>query len=569
MEETIIHMAKFGIDRMELRQKVNDCNLIKLPTNLKGFSCDICEMLDTNEEKEFLIHVKEECKVMAKEERVQHLVCFCRGCHARFGTKAELGQHVGMGGCWPGMMVVNRLYDMSGGGEVASRTKDKVVIDREKMVRVKQEKLERAHQIQVKRERFEQVLPQVQRSPSPMLGPQVVRSPSPSQKFNAYSFTSSQGSIQAVGTSTPELQRIMQSVQPSQVLQSMQASSYLQEMDTVHMQQLQGIQQLQFPHPSFTPQPYNNLMPTNFSIPSPYYLPPHTSHPATSPPPLQSLKGSHLNFSPTSHTSAIETVKTERRSMPEQSKAEPSPAFSPLRESHRAGSRSTRPSEPVMVPPPPSTPLPTLDDLFTPGGSSGRQGVSSVGSGRRHSQKNPSGASITSYGSVDHLQAPQSIKLVNTSNCQRSACLWTDPHSTTCIKLSIMAKCSTNTCNWFDKHRNHPLCDKLSFYCNCKKVSEGVYKYYDSLPQVRKIPTEMEGTRDSSVKEPKHVVLRLLYRTVSKVVADPRLSQSKYPATQNIPARSFSGKGGGKRGWGEDCVICTWSGLSMVVVRRE
>merc|ERR1719427_2476881 len=121
-----------------------------------------------------------------------------------------------MGGCWPGMMVVNRLYDMSGGGEVASRTKDKVVIDKEKMVRVKQEKLERAHQIQVKRERFEQVLPQVQRSPSPMFGPEVVRSPSPSQKFNRSSFPCPQGTLHAVEPSTPELQRILQSLQPSQ-----------------------------------------------------------------------------------------------------------------------------------------------------------------------------------------------------------------------------------------------------------------------------------------------------------------------------------------------------------------
>merc|ERR1719508_692998 len=211
-----------------------------------------------------------------------------------------------------------------------------------------------------------------------MFGPEVVRSPSPSQKFNISSFPCPQGTLHAEEPSTPELQRILQSLQPSQAMQSMQAGSYLQEMDTVNMQQLQGIQQLQFPPPSFIPQRYSNLMPANFSAPPPYYLPPNNSHPATSPPPLQSLEGSHLNFSPTSHTSTIKTVKTEKGSMLEQSKTEPSPAFSPLRESHRARSMSTRPSEPVMVPPPPSTPLPTLDDLFTPGGSSGRQGVSSA-----------------------------------------------------------------------------------------------------------------------------------------------------------------------------------------------
>lgn len=118
-------------------------------------------------------------------------------------------------------------------------------------------------------------------------------------------------------------------------------------------------------------------------------------------------------------------------------------------------------------------------------------------------------------------------------------------------------------------HRDQPLCDKLSFYCNCKKEREGVYKYYDNIKQVLKIPTEMDGTRDLSVKEPKHVVMRLLYRMVSKVVGDPRLSKINYPTPQNIPARSFRGKGVGRRGWGEDCVICTWSGVGMVEVRRE
>ena len=232
---------------------------------------------------------------------------------------------------------------------------------------------------------------------------------------------------------------------------------------------------------------------------------------------------------------------------------------------------------PVVVPPPPSTPLPTLDDLFTAGGSSGRrhpsearrQIIPSEDSYRKHRDRGrcPSGDSIESCNSLDQ-QAPQSTKLVSTSNCQRSACLWTDPHTSTCSKLPIMARCSTDTCNWYDKHRDYPLCDKLSFYCNCKKEREGVYKYYDNLSQVKRIPTEMEGTRDLSVREQKNVVMRLLYRQVSKVVGDPRLSKTNYPSPLNIPARSFRGKGGGRRGWGEDCVICTWSGVSMVQVIR-
>ena len=51
-------------------------------------------MLDTNSEKEFMIHV-EECKVMGTEERAKHLVCFCRDCHARFCTRVgEAVRHV-------------------------------------------------------------------------------------------------------------------------------------------------------------------------------------------------------------------------------------------------------------------------------------------------------------------------------------------------------------------------------------------------------------------------------------------------------------------------------------------
>ena len=105
-----------------------------------------------------------------------------------------------------------------------------------------------------------------------------------------------------------------------------------------------------------------------------------------------------------------------------------------------------------------------------------------------------------------------------------------------------MARCSNESCDWYSLHRNYPLCDKLSFYCNCKKEREGVYKYYDSLPQVNDIPTKVEASRDLSVKEQKYVVMRLLFRMVSNVVGDTRLSQSCYPTRHNIPARSFRGK---------------------------
>ena len=60
--------------------------------------------------------------------------------------------------------------------------------------------------------------------------------------------------------------------------------------------------------------------------------------------------------------------------------------------------------------------------------------------------------------------------------------------------------------------------------------------------------------------------MRLLYKKVSTVLKDPRLSKTPYLSGQKIPARSFRGKKCSKCGWGEDTVICTWSGLSVVLV---
>ena len=180
--------------------------------------------------------------------------------------------------------------------------------------------------------------------------------------------------------------------------------------------------------------------------------------------------------------------------------------------------RSRRLSTPTVAPPFASTPLPTLDDLFTAGSSSRRQRCSS-------------GDSIVSCDSLSQ----QSAKIVSTYNCQRSACLWADPQTSSCSKLTIMARFSKDSCDWYTLHRNYPLCDKLSFYCNCKKEREGVYKYYDNLPRVK-----VEGSRDLSVKEQKLVVMRLLYRMVSNVVGDPRLAQSYYPTRQTeCPCQEF------------------------------
>ena len=130
----------------------------------------------------------------------------------------------------------------------------------EKMIRIKQEKLKMAQQIQVKREMFEereQALPQLAPMPPP---PQAM------SKFNAYSLPSSQEALQPAqssGPSTTDLQSIIQSLQHNQ---AMQTTSHMQQMD---MQGIQQLHQMQFPPPSFLRQQINFSVPPSFPPPPP------------------------------------------------------------------------------------------------------------------------------------------------------------------------------------------------------------------------------------------------------------------------------------------------------------
>merc|ERR1719347_1384484 len=81
-------------------------------------------------------------------------------------------------------MIINRLYDQSG-AEVPAK-KDNAAAEKKKMIKVKQEKLERVQQMQLKREMFEereqtQAFPQVERQQSP---------------FNAYALPSTHETMQ-------------------------------------------------------------------------------------------------------------------------------------------------------------------------------------------------------------------------------------------------------------------------------------------------------------------------------------------------------------------------------------
>ena len=121
-------------------------------------------MLDTYSEKKFMVHVK--------EERAQHL----------------------------------------------AGPSDKAVMEGEKMIRIKQEKVEMAQQIKVKREMFEERPP-----------PQAM------SKFNAYSLPSSRlYSLPQAQVPRPQTCRASCNLHN----QVMQATSHMQQMD------MQGIQQL-------------------------------------------------------------------------------------------------------------------------------------------------------------------------------------------------------------------------------------------------------------------------------------------------------------------------------------
>ena len=81
IEEAIIHLiTKVGIKKEDIEEKVRKNILIKNPTNLRGFSCDICEVLDTSKEAELSRHIRDDCKVTEKTERAKHVIFFCRGC---------------------------------------------------------------------------------------------------------------------------------------------------------------------------------------------------------------------------------------------------------------------------------------------------------------------------------------------------------------------------------------------------------------------------------------------------------------------------------------------------------
>ena len=91
IEDVIKHFARrVGIDKSKLQEKVQQCNLLSLPTDRVGFSCCQCQMLDTNKIELFHSHVQNEYRIQDKNERLAYLVCFCRGCQVKFSLHISL-----------------------------------------------------------------------------------------------------------------------------------------------------------------------------------------------------------------------------------------------------------------------------------------------------------------------------------------------------------------------------------------------------------------------------------------------------------------------------------------------
>ena len=222
-------------------------------------------------------------------------------------------------------------------------------------------------------------------------------------------------------------------------------------------------------------------------------------------------------------------------------------------------------SNPVIDSPAPTTPLPSLANLFNAARTSRVKNSSLESSSAPLEHKIVSRDKRDQYSTIERIFAEAEER----DNCAWSRCVWTDHHTVACSKAEIMDKCGRDKCTWYSKHRDYPICDKLSFYCNCKKLENGKYKYYDDMPEVIKIPTTVDGRRDAAVTESKAVPMRLLYRSMSRVVEDPRVSKISYPSQSPQPSASriFRGEDGVGNGWFLRDVLYPWQALTMGKVK--
>lgn len=527
IEEVIKHLARMKFESSQLKEKVAQCNLLILPSNLRGFSCDICRRLDTNDETVFLGHVREECQVRDKAERLKsHLICFCRGCQGRFSHKEELEDHVKAGPCWPRKMTINRLYD-----EVKHETPLSAAPSPAQMVRIKQEQVEGGV---------------TGSAPAPAPVPAQASAPAPARvsvKREIVEAAARRNSYQLPATSsfnTPEPPVLPYSQIPPYQVNPNVFPSPVTPAPPAFPGQFPG----QFPYP---PPPVGPLNYAQFSQPPPTVA--HSGYPAslpTLPPNLPSLHDlMHLQPANTServrsgpnlptysnYGTVIKSESGQAVGQPEPNLV--SPAFSPLKV------RSSG-----LAPPAPAMPLPSANDLF-------------AGPGERPKSRSRS-------GSTEELM--ELTKSASSLSCRRLLCNWTDPHVDSCKRLRILKRCEKGDCKPGDLHALYlrstdnksglTLCQSLQFECNGSRRNK----------EMKRIPLECPHSYkpDKSCSEGPTVSMRLLYRRTSQSLRDPRLTSKDYARTNQAAkmVRSKAREGG----WTVETLISTWAAVSMVKV---
>ena len=153
IDQALVHLLRFGIQKQELRQKIVQCNLIIWP-QLRGYSCGKCNKLDTNSYKEFSRHMKEVCGVRDKTKRAEYFIGFCRKCHRKFETRSDLEDHIEheSGDCWPSKEMIQDCVNKSQ-KNVQSRQQEMIKIKQEKVdtvvsnVEIKQELVDQTHSV--------------------------------------------------------------------------------------------------------------------------------------------------------------------------------------------------------------------------------------------------------------------------------------------------------------------------------------------------------------------------------------------------------------------------------------
>jgi len=534
IEEACGHFARIGFKKDELQKKVLENQLIKYPTSLQGFSCNICLKFNGSK-KSAMEHIKEDCKAAgSKEDRALHLLPFCRGCNTKFSSEAELTAHTALGknACFPSPMTLNKIYDTV----VMAAPPTPAVVAKKKqaeLVKVKQEK-----QLEIKQEQLAANIPPAinqfvtdqrnacsgqafQQFGPPQ--PSVSNMPMPSSEEMRRALAQAGVALQPLQHMQPPVQPYHQMHPPQQMMMPPQMQPPMQ-MPPQSLSPFPSYQQNFTAPPLLPPLPNHQQFAPEFQpqpVPSPQYSrsPTPTNQAATRP--MRSLS-SHL-------LGQISQEPKQRRQMagigsnggPVQP---PSPILPPLTTSRKVRKESKLT---MVVPPPPVAPL--NQDVWEPI------------------------APIQQPVSLPVLQPSTSFKgSARPEACQKAQCEWTDAHAAFCSKPAIMEKCGQKLCSASDKHRTDYIvdrnrqivynCEKLKFYCNTAKTQDGGYSTNDTMTPA--VPTRCNGQKEQGpgVTEGKQVSMRLLRRQKNPNIPDPRL-QPDYCVKPAEPVRKLPGTG--------------------------